>query len=352
MIQRACLAVVLTCAAACNEPVAKPAPEPPPVSLPPILIDGSSTVLPITREVLKLFAENVTAEIKLAGAGTSAGIKKLCSREITIADASRPIREAETELCSRSKLDLIELPVAFDGIALVVGAENDWAKDITVTELKKLWSPEAEGKVSKWSDVRSSWPAKPIKLFGPGRDSGTFDYFTESIVGRSGASRADYVASEDDEVLVSGVSSDKYALGYFGYSYYVKNAKRLKVLAVDDGVDANGKGPILPTPASVSDASYQPLSRPLFLYTSVESAQRKEVDELIRFYLRAARIVAADVGAVPLPDSVSDLTRKRFVARHVGSAFKGLHSPIGITIEDLLRAETAELVDEPEAQRR
>jgi phosphate transport system substrate-binding protein len=275
-------------------------------------------------------------------------LKKLCQKEATIAGASRPIREAEAKACQQHGVELIELPVAFDGIAIVVNPQNTWASSITAAELRKLWSATAEGKVKSWSDVRAGWPAQPIELYGPGHDSGTFDYFAESIVGEGGASRKDYVASEDDDVLVKNVAENKNALGYFGFSYYVKNSQRLKALALDDGVAENVSGPVAPTQTSIADGSYQPLSRPLFLYTSVEAARRKEVSDLVRFYLRAGRIVAADVGCVPLPDSLFELARQRFVSMHTGSAFQGLRSAVGITIEDLLRAETAEMA--PSAQ--
>lgn len=275
--------------------------------------------------------------------GTGGGLKKFCQKEVAIAGASRPINEGESKLCMDSKVDFIELPVAFDGIAVVVNKENGWASEISVDELKKLWSPAAEGRFKSWSDIRPGWPNKPIALHGPGRDSGTFDYFTETIVGQPGESRKDYQASEDDEKLVKAVTENKYALGYFGFSYFAKNLAKLKVLSLDDGVTENGKGPIAPSPETISDGTYQPLSRPLFIYTSIEAAKRKEVSDLVRFYLRAARMVAADVGCVSLPDSVFDLARKRFVGMHAGSVFHGVRSAVGITVQDLLEAETAEL---------
>jgi phosphate transport system substrate-binding protein len=306
-------------------------------------MDGSSTVFPISRAVVNLYAEHVTAEIKVAVSGTGGGLRKFCRKEIAVAGASRPISETEAGFCADAKIDFVELPVAFDGIAVVVSKENDWVDEMTVAELKKLWEPSAEGKVMKWSDLRPTWPPKPIELHGPGRESGTFDYFSETVVGVSGASRGDYRASEDDEELVKGVTSSKYALGYFGYSYYARNAQRLKALAVDDGVAENGVGAVPPTPASITDGSYQPLARPLFLYVSVEAARRPEVDDLVRFYLRAGRMVAADVGCIPLPDQLFDLARRRFAERRVGSVFHGVRSSVGITIHDLLEAESAAL---------
>jgi phosphate transport system substrate-binding protein len=337
--------LVLPALVACEGERKKEEPEAKWVAPPPILIDGSSTVFPVTRSVVSLYAENVTAEIKVNVSGTGGGFKKFCNREIAIAGASRPISEAEAKLCHDAKVEFIELPVAFDGIAVVVNKDNDWAKDATVEELKKLWEPAAEGKVQNWSDVRASWPKKPIELFGPGRDSGTFDYFTETVVGKVDASRKDYRSAEDDEELVKGVSGNASALGYFGFSYYVKNADRLRALAVDDGHPDNGEGAIEPTPSSISDGTYQPLARPLFIYVSVEAAKRKEVDDLVRFYLRAARMVAGDVGCIPLPPRLFELARQRFVNLRTGSAFQGVRSTIGITMEDLLEAETAQIAE-------
>jgi phosphate transport system substrate-binding protein len=344
-------AVLFGVLASCNQP---PTAEPsaPPLPAPtekrvdpgPVLIDGSSTVFPISRSVLSLYADQVTAEIKVAFSGTGAGIKKFCNREIAIAGASRPISADESKLCEYAKVEFIELPVAFDGIAVVVSKDNDWASNTSVKELKKLWQPSAEGKVMKWSDVRPGWPDRPIDLNGPGKESGTFDYFTATIMGEEGASRGDYRASEDDEQIVDHVAKSKDALGYFGFAYYARNKDKLKVLAVDDGVAENGKGNVAPSPVTIADAKYQPLARPLFIYVSVEAAKRKEVNAFVKFYLRAARIVAADVGCVSLPDSLFDLARKRFVEMRTGSVFQGLRSTVGLTIEDLMAAETTEVV--------
>jgi phosphate transport system substrate-binding protein len=229
--------------------------------------------------------------------------------------------------------------VAFDGIAVVVHPQATWVDALTVEELKRLWAPEAEGKVLRWSAVRKGWPDKPIHLHGPGHASGTFDYFTKATVGTEGSSRKDYAASEDDEAISSGVAGDPLALGYFSYAYYLNHRDVLRLVPVDDGDATNGEGPVAPSPDSISNATYQPLSRPLFLYVSVAAARRPEVEQLVAFYLQHARKVAAEVGDVPLPQRALELIAERFRARRTGSVFEGGGAELGITLADLLDAQ-------------
>lgn len=313
---------------------ATPTPEPESV-----LVDGSSTVLPISKAVLALYASHLVTDIRIEGSGTGSGFKKFCQGKSAINGASRPITTAEMRLCADNHVEYIELPIAFDGVAVVVGNENDFLESVTVAELKKLWEAAAEGTVLQWSDVRKGLPATPVRLAGPGIESGTFDFFTTAIIGGERASRSDYKASEDDQELVDYVATTPGALAYFGLAYYTKNRDRLRAVAIDDGHDENGKGAIMPGPATIADASYQPLSRPLFFYVSKKAAERSEVRHFVEFYLRAARLVAPDVGYVALPESSFKLAQQRFEKRQAGSIFDG--APIiGLTIEDLMTAET------------
>jgi len=271
--------------------------------------------------------------------GTGAGFQKFCRGETAISDASRPVTPAETETCAKGGITFIELPIAYDGLAVVVHPKNTWARTMTTAELKKLWEPAAQGQIKRWSQVRPGWPDQEIHLFGPGVDSGTYDYFTLAIVGTEHASRGDFTSSEDDNVLVQGVSRDPLALGFFGYGYYVANRERLRLLAIDDQRADNGAGPVLPSPESVQDGSYSPLSRPIFLYVSKLGAARPEVDAFVRFYLEQARRLVAEVGYIALPDAVYRLALRRFEARLVGSIFGGSGSRTGVTVESLLAAE-------------
>ncbi|MDI3531228.1 MAG: phosphate transport system substrate-binding protein [Candidatus Atribacteria bacterium] len=305
-----------------------------------VSIDGSSTVYPITEAVAEEFQmENRDIKVVVGISGTGGGFKRFCRGETDINDASRPIKASEIELCKENGIEYIELPIAFDGIAVVVNPANDWVDYLTVEELKKIWEPEAQGKVLYWSDIRPEWPKEKITLFGPGVDSGTFDYFTEAIVGEAGASRGDFIASEDDNVLVQGVSRDKYALGYFGFAYYLENQDVLKVVPIDDGVAENGEGPIEPTFETISKGLYQPLSRPLFIYVNKASADREEVQKFVHFYLENAKWLVEEIGYVALPDSAYELALKRFEERKTGTVFGGQGAKIGVSIEELLQME-------------
>jgi phosphate transport system substrate-binding protein len=303
-----------------------------------IAIDGSSTVFPITEAVAEEFQKANSAKVTIGVSGTGGGFKKFCAGEIAIAGASRPIKPTEEQACAASKIEYIELPVAYDGLAVITNPKNTWAKTLTVAELKKLWEPEAQNKITKWSQIRSDFPDKEVHLFGPGVDSGTYDYFTKAVVGEEHKSRGDYTSSEDDNVLVQGVSRDIGGLGFFGLAYYEENKDKLSLIGVDDGKDANGKGAILPTAQTVRDGTYQPLSRPVFIYVSKAAAARPEVKAFVEFYLTNGEALVKDAHYVPLPAKAYELASKRFSNITVGSMFSG-GSQVGVTVEALLARE-------------
>jgi phosphate transport system substrate-binding protein len=304
-----------------------------------LMIDGSSTVFPITEAVAEEFRTVNSAHISIGVSGTGGGFKRFCSGETAITGASRPLKPVEKTACQQTGVEYIELPIAFDGISVVVHPSNDWATAMTVAELDTLWRPAAQRQVQRWSQLRPGWPDQEIHLFGPGVDSGTYDYFTLAIVGTEHASRGDFTSSEDDNLLVQGVSRDPLALGFFGYSYYTANRERLRLVAIDDQRDDNGGGPVLPAPQTVQDGSYSPLSRPVFLYVSKLAAARPDVDAFVRFYLEQAHRLVAEVGYIPLPEALYRLAARRFDARLVGSIFGGSGSRVGVTMEALLAAE-------------
>ena len=299
-----------------------------------VKIDGSSTVYPITNAVAAEFkaVQGDKVDVKVEFSGTSGGFKKFCAGETDVNNASRPINTKEMEQCKQNGVPYIELPIAFDALTIAVHPENTWAKDITVAELKQLWEPAAEGKITKWNQIRSSWPDRPINLYGAGGESGTFDYFTEVIVGKARDSRKDYKASEDDNELVKGVSNDPNALGYFGLAYYEANLSKLKVLPVD-----SGKGAIMPDRKTVEKAEYQPLSRPLFIYVNAKMAQDKpEVREFITFYITKAPNIVNTVGYIPLPEEGYRFANLHFYNSKVGTVFDG-KAQINLTLGELLR---------------
>ncbi len=323
-----------------SDPGAKADPEAPGLAGD-ILVDGSSTVYPITEAMAEEFGlEHRNVRVTVGISGTGGGFKKFCAGETDISDASRPIKASEVAQCQENGVEFIELPVAYDGLAVMVNPENDWAQCMTPEELKTIWEPAAQGTITRWSQVRDGWPDEELRLFGPGTDSGTFDYFTDAIVGEEGASRGDFQASEDDNVLVQGIAGDRYALGYFGLAYYQENQDKLKLVAIDDGNPDNGEGCILPTAETVADGSYQPLSRPIFIYVRTEAADRLEVEAFVRFYLdpENAEALVTEVGYIPLPARVYELDRQRFQKRVTGSIFAG-GSQVGVTLEELLQAE-------------
>jgi|SRR5882672_3268738 len=301
-----------------------------------IKVDGSSTVFPITEAVAEEFQIQNRGKVKVTVgiAGTGGGFKKFCRGETDISDASRPILKEEIAACKAAGVEYIELPIAYDALTVVINPKNSWAKTLTIADLKKMWEPAAQGVVSRWNQVHGNWPAQPIALFGPGSDSGTFDYFTEAVNGKAKASRGDYTASEDDNVLVQGVESNVNAIGYFGYAYYVAHQDKLAAAAID-----GGKGPVLPSAASVNDGSYQPLSRPIFIYVKKASASRPEVREFVEFYLKEGPALIQEVKYVPLPAKAYDMALANFQKSKLGTVFGGVPE-IGIRVEDLLARET------------
>lgn len=299
-----------------------------------ITIDGSSTVFPITQAIATEFQANPSnkAQVDVKISGTTGGFEKFCTGKTNINNASRPILQAEMATCKKNGVQYMEFPIAFDALSVVVNPQNDWAKDITIAELKKMWEPAAQGKITRWNQVRSTWPDRPLKLFGAGDKSGTFDYFTEATVGKSKASRKDYTPSEDDEVLVAGVSKDPDALGYFGYAYYQEHKDKLKLLAVD-----SGKGATLPSIEAVVKNQYQPLSRPLFIYVNLRSSKNRPLlGKFVKQYINSAAKIASKVGYIPLPDRLRELTLIQFNRNKTGTVFGGKAS-LNTKISDLLQ---------------
>lgn len=305
-----------------------------------VKVDGSSTVYPITEAVAEDFnAANPKVKVTIGVSGTGGGFKKFIRKEIDIADASRTIKASEDSACKADGIEYIELPIAYDGLAIVVNPANTWVDYLTVEELKKIWEPAAQGKITHWNQIRATWPKEEIHLFGAGTQSGTFDYFTEAIVGKAKASRGDYTASEDDNVLVQGISTDKLSLGFFGLDYFESNKDKLKLIPVDDKKDDNGKGAIAPSAETVKNATYQPLSRPLFIYVNKKSAEKPEVGNFVNFYLSNAEKLVSESGYVPLTPEIYTIVKARYEKKTTGSAFLGKHSDVGVKMEEILKEE-------------
>jgi phosphate transport system substrate-binding protein len=301
-----------------------------------VKIDGSSTVYPITEAVAEEFQKMKKNAIKVTVgiSGTGGGFKKFCRGETDISDASRPILEKEMADCKAAGIEYYELPVAFDAITVVINPKNNFIKQLSVAELKKIWEPAAQGKVTRWKQVNEAWPDQPMKLFGPGADSGTFDYFTEAVVGKAKSSRGDFTASEDDNVLVQGVARDVNALGYFGFSYYVENKDKLKAVPI-----VNDKGQaVTPSFDAVVKGTYQPLSRPIFIYVNAKSLAKPEVKEFVQFYMEQGAKLAQEVKYVPLPAQAYKTAWDHVLKNKKGTVFGGV-AEVGITIEELLRRE-------------
>ncbi|MBC7451205.1 MAG: PstS family phosphate ABC transporter substrate-binding protein [Cytophagales bacterium] len=304
-----------------------------------VKIDGSSTVFPISEAVAEEFEKaNKGIKVTANASGTGAGFKKFIRNEIDISGASRPIKASEDKDCAANKIEYIEVPVAYDGLAIVVSKENTWVDFLTVAELKKLWEPSAKGTITHWDQVRTGWPHEKINLYGAGTESGTFDYFTEAIVGEAKSCRTDYTASEDDNGLVSGVAGDKYALGYFGYAYFFENQDKLKIVPIDDQNDANGKGAVTPDEKTIVDGSYQPLSRPLLIYVNKASAARPEVASFVHYYIDNATTLVPETGYVPLSPEAYKLVKARFDAGTSGSLFLTLKTTVGVKLEEVLQS--------------
>ena len=301
-----------------------------------ILVDGSSTVAPITAAVAEEFqAQYPDVRVPVGISGTGGGFKKFCEGETDISDASRPIKESEVDLCNQNGIEYVELPVAFDGLAVMVNPANDFAACLTVEELQAVWEPAAEGVVTRWSQVRAGFPDQPLNLYGAGADSGTYDYFTQAIVGEEGSSRGDFLPSEDDNVLVQGIAGDVNAMGFFGLAYYVENADKLRLVGVE-----GGNGCIEPNDETVATGTYQPLSRPIFIYVNRERIDQKdEISSFVGFYLEHAAELVSEVGYIPLTDSIYGLAQERYDQRVTGSIFEGLGSTVGVSLEGLLAME-------------
>lgn len=298
---------------------------------PVVKIDGSSTVYPITEAVAEEFqiAKKGAVNVTVGISGTGGGFKKFCRGEIDISDASRPIKDKERKACAEAGIEYIEVPVAFDALTVIINPKNSFAGKLTMAELKTMWAPEAQGKILTWKEVNPAFPAESLKLYGPGADSGTFDYFTEEVVGKSKSSRGDFTASEDDNVLVQGVARDKGGLGYFGFAYYAENMNKLKAVAVD-----KGQGPVLPSAESVENGTY-PLARPIFIYVNKKSLDKPEVAEFVNFYFDKAPALVKEVKYVPLPKTVYDLARANVKSGKVGTVyFEKVH---GVKLDALLK---------------
>ncbi len=262
-----------------------------------IKIDGSSTVFPITEAVAEEFrSEQPDVKVTIGVSGTGGGFNKFSKGETNISNASRPIKDKEKAICEENNINYIELEVAYDGLAVLVHPENTWVDSFTVEELKKIWEPAAQGTIMKWNQIRPEWPNEEIHLYGPGVASGTYDYFTEAVVGKSGSSRGDFTASEDDHVLVQGIAGDKFSLGFFGLAYYEENKDKLTLIGVNNGTEV-----VKPTLETVKNGTYSPLSRPLFIYVNSTSVKSPEVVEFVNYYLDNAGALATDVGYIPLP---------------------------------------------------
>ncbi len=293
-----------------------------------IMIDGSSTVYPITEAVAEEFIiANPGAEVTVGVSGTGGGFSKFCNGETVISGASRPIKPSEMAACMEAGIEYVEIPIAYDALTVVINPENTWATNMTVEELAMIWSPEAEGIVDSWDDVNPSWPAQPLTLYGPGSDSGTFDYFTEVVVGDSGSSRGDYVASEDDNILVIGVQGDVNALGYFGFSYYLENQDTIQAVSVEG---------VSPSPETVNNGTYSPLSRPIFIYVRTDALDRPEVASFVDFYIENATALVPEVGYVPFSTDAYAAIQALVDDRIVGTVYQ-TNETVGVDIEDVIQ---------------
>jgi phosphate transport system substrate-binding protein len=301
-----------------------------------VKIDGSSTVFPITEAIAEDFQKSTKGKVKVTVgiSGTGGGFKKFCRGETDVSDASRPILKKEMDDCKAAGVQYIELPIAYDALTVVIHPDNKWAQTLTIDELKKMWEPAAQGKVKTWKQINSAWPDQPIKLFGPGADSGTFDYFTEAVTGKAKSSRGDFTASEDDNVLVQGVSRDVNALGYFGFAYYLENKDKLQAVKI-----ANKSGQAVdPSFDSVINGKYQPLARPIFIYINAKALERQEVKDFVEFYMKNAEALVREVKYVPLPAKAYAYNMDHASKKVLGTKFAG-ENKVGLTIEQLMQLE-------------
>jgi phosphate transport system substrate-binding protein len=297
-----------------------------------VKIDGSSTVFPITEGIAEEFQKQKKIRVTVGISGTGGGFKKFCRGEIDIQNASRPIQKSEMDLCEKAGIKYYELPVAFDALTVVINPKNNFAGTLTVEQLKRMWEPAAQGKITNWNQIDGKFPNIKMSLFGAGTDSGTFDYFTEAVMGKSKSSRGDFTASEDDNVLVQGVSRNSNAIGYFGYAYYIENADKLKAVAI---VNAKGQA-VLPSDKTVMDGSYNPLSRPIFIYVSEKSLEKSEVKNFVEFYMKNATKIVKEVKYVPFSESVYKGNMDLISKKKTGTAFNG-HNKVGITVDEMMK---------------
>lgn len=307
-----------------------------------VKIDGSSTVFPITEAVSEEFQKKKNGEVRVTVgiSGTGGGFKKFCRGETDVQDASRPILKQEMETCRAAGIKYFELPVGFDAIAVVVNPKNDWLKEISVEDLKKMWAPESQGTVMTWKQVNAAWPDQKLKLYGAGSDSGTFDYFTEAVTGKAKASRGDYTGSEDDNTLIMGVANDRYALGYVPLAYYSANQSKLKLVGIIGGAKAPSKKAILPNEKTVVSGTYYPLSRPIFIYVSEAAYQRAEVKEFVEFYLQKGAALVREAKYIPLPAKAYQMGLSHLKKNKLGTAFGG-EPQVGLKIEEILKREAS-----------
>ena len=301
-----------------------------------VRVDGSSTVFPITEAVAEEFQKSKRNAVKVTVgiSGTGGGFRKFCRGETDIQNASRPITKSEIAECKKNGVAFFEMPVAYDALSVVINPKNAWLKEISIDDLKKIWEPSAQGKITRWNQVNAAWPDRPIKLFGAGTDSGTFDYFTEAVNGKSKASRGDFTASEDDNVLVQGISRDVDAIGFFGFAYYAENKDKVKSLPIS----WKGGRAVQPTDETVINGTYQPLSRPIFIYVNAASAKKPEVREFAEFYNRNAGKLVKEVKYVPLPSVAYTYNLDALAKNRVGTKFGG-ENLVGVTIEQLMKLE-------------
>jgi len=302
-----------------------------------VKVDGSSTVFPLTEAVAEEFQNSTKGQTKVTVgvSGTGGGFKKFCRGETDVSNASRPISKGEMEACAAAKVKFIELPVAIDALTVVVNPKNKAISQLTIPQLNKMWAATSQGTVNNWKDVDPTFPDQKLKLYGPGSDSGTFDYFTEAVNGKAKSSRGDYTASEDDNVLVQGISRDVNAIGYFGYAYYIENQKKLKAVAI---VNKQGKA-VLPSEPTIINNSYNPLSRPVFIYVSEAALNKAHVKNFVDFYLKNAAAMAREVKMSPLPAKAYTLANKHLADKKFGSAFSDAASKVGLSIEQIMQKE-------------
>ena len=305
--------------------------------VPLVKVDGSSTVYPITEAVAEDFQVSKKNKVRVTVgiSGTGGGFKKFCRGETDVSNASRPITKKEIKDCKAAGIEFLEMPVAYDALTVVINPKNTWAKKLTVAQLKAIWEPAAQGKITNWKQVDPSFPDRPLKLYGPGADSGTFEYFTEAINGKSKSTRGDFTASEDDNVLVQGVSRDVGGLGYFGYAYYTENKDKLVAVSI---VAAEGKPAVAPTLETVINGSYQPLARPIFIYVNAKSAAKPEVKEFVEYYMKNGEKLAKEVKYVSLPAKAYTYNLEHFAKMAKGTKFGG-ENKVGLTIEELMKLE-------------